>query len=95
MHVVVRKYATSPDYVDQVRPQLAHLEETMRALPGFVAYYFVETGDGVTTVTVTDDEAGTAESMGQASSWMSENTPDHGLDAPEVTQGHTLISATR
>jgi hypothetical protein len=95
MHVVVRKYATSPEYVARVRPQLAHLEETMRALPGFVAYYFVETDDGVTTITVTDDETGTAESMGQASSWMNENTPDHGLAAPEVTQGHTLISATR
>ena len=95
MHVVVRKYATSPEYVDRVRPQLAHLEETMRALPGFVAYYFVETNDGVTTITVTDDETGTAASMGQASSWMNENTLDHGLAAPEVTQGTTLINATR
>lgn len=94
MHVVVRKYATSPEYVDRVRPQLAQLEKTMRALPGFVAYYFVETDDGVTTITVTEDETGTAASMGQASTWMNENTPGHGLAAPEVTQGHTLISAT-
>src|SRR5262245_39863080 len=46
MHVVVRKYATTPDYPDQVRPKLAHLEETMRGLPGFVAYYFVESSVG-------------------------------------------------
>lgn len=95
MHVVVRKYATTPEYVDRVRPQLAQLEETMRALPGFVAYYFVETDDGVTTITVTEDETGTAASMCQAASWMNENTPDHGLAVPEVIRGHTLISATR
>jgi quinol monooxygenase YgiN len=65
MHVVVRKYATAPSYVEQVRPKLAHLEETMRALPGFVAYYFVETEDGLTTITVTEDETGTAKSMGR------------------------------
>ena len=95
MHAVIRKYAATPEYVDRVRPKLAHLEETMRGLPGFVAYYFIETDDGVTTVTVTEDETGTGASMGQAASWMDEHTPDHGLGAPEVTQGNTLISATR
>ena len=39
MHVVIRKYATSPEYIDQTRPKLAQLEETMRGLPGFVAYH--------------------------------------------------------
>jgi quinol monooxygenase YgiN len=95
MHVVIRKYAVSPSYVDQVRPKLAHLEETMRAIPGFVAYHFVETEDGITTITVTEDETGTAESMGRAVTWMQENTPVDLRGAPEVIEGHTLISATR
>ncbi len=95
MHVVVRKYATSPSYVEQVRPKLAHLEETMRALPGFVAYYFVETEDGITTITVTEDETGTTESMGRAVTWMQENTPVDLPGTPEVTRGDTLISAIR
>jgi hypothetical protein len=38
----------------------------MRRIPGFAAYYFIETGDGLTTITVTEDEAGTAESMRMA-----------------------------
>jgi hypothetical protein len=95
MHVVVRTYATSPSYVEQVRPKLAHLEETMRALPGFVAYYFVETEDGITTITVTEDETGTTESMGRAVTWMQENTPVDLPGTPEVTRGDTLISAIR
>jgi quinol monooxygenase YgiN len=95
MHVVIRKYAASPEYIDETRPTLARLEETMRALPGFVAYYFVETEDGLTSVTITEDETGVAQSMGHAASWIREETPNNSPSAPEVTQGHTLIAATR
>lgn len=49
MHVVIRKDTASPAYVDEVRPTLARLVETMRALPGFVAYSFVETDEGIAT----------------------------------------------
>jgi quinol monooxygenase YgiN len=95
MHVVIRTYTASPEYIDETRPTLARLEETMRAIPGFVAYYFVETDDGIATVTITEDETGTAESMGHAATWIAEETPNIAPSAPEVTQGHTLISATR
>jgi hypothetical protein len=95
MHVVIRKYAASPDYLEEVRPTLAHLDETMRALPGFVAYYFVETDDGIATVTITEDETGTTESMTRAADWIEQRTPLNSPGAPEVTQGHTLIAATR
>ena len=95
MQLVIRTYVTSPAYIEQVRPKLAHLEEAMRALPGFVAYYFVESEDGITTITITEDEVGTVESMGRAASWMQEHTPEDLPGAPEVTQGHILLSATR
>src|SRR5215203_1157367 len=95
MHVVIRKYAPSPAYIEQVRPKLAHLEETMRSLPGFVSYHFVETDDGITTITITEDDRGTAESMGRAKTWMEENSPEHLPASPEVTEGHTIISAAR
>lgn len=95
MHVVIRKYTASPQYIEEVRPTLARLEEKMRAIPGFVAYYFVETDDGIATVTITEDETGTAESMGHAVTWIAEETPNFAPSAPEITQGHALISATR
>ncbi len=95
MHVVIRKYTASPEYVDEARPTLARLEERMRAIPGFVAYYFVETEDGIATITITEDETGTAESMGHAARWIEEETPNTAPSAPEITRGHTLISATR
>jgi hypothetical protein len=95
MHAVIRKYTAGSDVLDQARPKLQHLEQTMRQTPGFVAYYFLETDDGIATITITDDETGTQESMGRASSWVQQNLPNSSLGAPEVIRGETLINATR
>jgi hypothetical protein len=95
MHAVIRKYTGSSDVVDEARPKFAHLEQTMRGTPGFVAYYLVQTDDGLATVTITDDEHGTNESMGRAADWVKQNLPNSSLGAPEVIKGATLISATR
>ena len=95
MHAVIRKYTAAPDVIDEARPKLAHLEQTMRGTPGFVAYYFVQTDDGLATITITEDEAGTTESMSRAATWVRENMVNSTLGAPEVIRGETLISATR
>jgi hypothetical protein len=96
MHAVIRKYTGSPDVVVEARPKLQHLEQTMRGTPGFVAYYFLETDDGVATITITDDETGTTESMNRAANWVQQNLESRAsLGAPEVTTGQVLLSATR
>ena len=96
MHAVVRKYTASPDVVTEARPKLQHLEQTMRGTPGFVAYYFLETDDGVATITITEDETGTTESMSRAANWVQQNLDSRAsLGAPEVTTGQVLLSATR
>ena len=96
MHAVFRKYTASPDVVAEARPKMQHLEQTMRGTPGFVAYYFLETDDGVATITITEDEAGTTESMGRAANWVQQNLDSRAsLGTPEVTTGQVLISATR
>ncbi len=59
MHTVIRTYTCPPDVLVEGRPKLADLEQTMRQTPGFVAYSFLETADGLTTITTTEDEAGT------------------------------------
>jgi hypothetical protein len=95
MHAVIRTYTAGPGVVDQARTLLADLEQTMRGTPGFVAYYFIETDDGLATITITEDEAGTAESMGRAATWVQQNMPDADLSAPTVTRGQVHMSATR
>ena len=97
MHTVIRTYDCPPDVLAEGRPKLADLEATMRQIPGFVAYYFLETADGLTTITMADDEAGTEKSMDLAVSWVKENLTLSGplLGAPAVTRGKALIAATR
>jgi hypothetical protein len=96
MHAVIRKYTASPDVMAEARPKMQHLEQTMRGIPGFVAYYFLETDDGIATITITEDEAGTTESMGRAANWVQQNLQSSAsLSSPEVTTGQVLISATR
>ena len=94
MHAVIRKYTGSPDVVVEARPKLQHLEQTMRGTPGFVAYYFLETDDGVATIT--EDETGTTESMSRAANWVQQNLESRAsLGSPQVTTGQVLLSATR
>jgi quinol monooxygenase YgiN len=96
MHAVVRKYTSSPDVIKEARPKMQHLEQTMRGTPGFVAYYFLESDDGITTITITEDEAGTTESMNRAANWVQQNLESRAsLGSPEVTTGQVLLSATR
>jgi len=96
MHAVIRKYTNPPDVQTEARPKLQQLEQTMRGTPGFVAYYFLETDNGITTITITEDEAGTTESMSRAADWVQQNLDSRAsLGSPEVTTGEVLISATR
>ncbi|MDF3040223.1 MAG: hypothetical protein K0Q71_2929 [Thermomicrobiales bacterium] len=96
MHAVIRKYSGSQGVVDEARDKFGHLEQTMRGTPGFVAYYFLETDDGVATITITEDEAGTTESMSRAANWVQQNLESRReLRNPEVTTGQVLIGATR
>ena len=96
MHAVIRKYTSTPRVIEEARPKLDHLEQTIRGVPGFVAYYFLETDDGVTTITIAEDEAGTAESMTRAANWVQQNLESRAeLVGPEATTGKVLLSVTR
>jgi hypothetical protein len=97
MHAVIRKYTAGPEVAAEARPKLDQLKQVMQQTPGFVAYYFLETPEGLTTITVTEDEAGTTESMGRAAQWVRENLSETGatMSAPEVTTGQVMMSATR
>jgi quinol monooxygenase YgiN len=97
MHAVIRKYTAGPEVAEEMRSKVSHLEQTMRQTPGFVAYYFLETDDGIATITITEDETGTQESMDRAATWVQQNLSQSGgsMSAPDVTTGRALISATR
>jgi hypothetical protein len=93
MYAVVRRYTAARDLTNEVNEKRASLEQMMRGLPGFVAYYLVNQGDAVATITICQDRAGAEQSIQQAADWVKQNLPDSGLSAPEITQGDVLVSA--
>jgi hypothetical protein len=96
MHAQIRRYFAPPEVLDEARFKLDHLARTMRQTPGLVAYYIVATNDGLASITVTEDETGTTESMGRAARWVQENLQTRGsMGPPEVTTGEILLNMIR
>ncbi len=91
MHVVVRRYTGASQLVDVMERKRQEVEDLIRGVPGFVAYYAVRTGEGVATITVCRDKAGTDESIRRAADWVRQNVPAGAVGAPEIAEGDTYI----
>jgi hypothetical protein len=60
----------------------------VETVPGFVAYYVVDAGDGVaSSITICDDQAGVEESTSRASDWVEENAIEFIASGPAVVTG--------
>lgn len=93
MYAVVRRYTSGMDLAQVMAEKHEDLERRMSALPGFVAYYLIDAGGAVATVTVCDDRAGAEASHALAAEWVERNIPAAALGAPEVTGGEVLAHA--
>ena len=92
MYAVIRRYQGSA-IIDAVASRQGEVEALIRAVPGFVAYYAVRAGDGGATITICQDQAGTAESTRRAAEWVRQNMPEVGsAGAPEVTEGEVSVT---
>lgn len=91
MYAVVRRYQDS-QVLDALAPRQAEVEELLRGVPGFVAYYAVRSGDGGVTITICQDQAGTEESTRRARAWVQEHVPAAVNSPPEVTEGEVFIT---
>ena len=72
MYAIVRRYTAAKDLTSIVTANRASLEQTMKGLPGFVAYYLVNQGDAVATITICQDQAGAEQSIQRAAEWVTE-----------------------
>jgi hypothetical protein len=93
MYAVVRRYTSAMDLADVMAEKHEDLERRMSGLPGFVAYFLINAGDAVATVTVCDDRAGAEASHALAAEWVKQNIPGGVLGTPEVTGGDVLTHA--
>jgi hypothetical protein len=91
MHVVVRHYKGSSKLIDMLVGDRTAVEELIRGVHGFVAYYLVRTADGGASISIFENEAGTTESTTRAATFISENHPGVAAGPPEIIEGQAVI----
>jgi hypothetical protein len=93
MYIVVRRYVGASKLIDDTLERQSDVKELLSSVPGFRAYYGVNTGNGgVTTITVCDDEAGTSESSRRAAEWVRNNVSDLTIAPPEIIEGESYLN---
>ena len=92
MYAVIRRYESAPALFDELVRREQDVRDVILGVPGFVAYYLVRSGDGGASITICQDQAGTAESSRRARDWIVENLPDVTGTAPELTEGEVLFN---
>jgi hypothetical protein len=95
MHVVVRRYRGASALNDLLAQRSQEVEQLLRDVPGFAAYYAIRAGDELATVTVCEDQAGTQESSRRAAEWVRQNLTGASVGAPEITEGEAFIQFGR
>lgn len=93
MHATMRYYPGNTGLADQLAGRADEIRSVISEVPGFQAYYLVKLDDATVSITVCDDEAGTAESTRVAADWIKENMPDLAASPPMVSGGTVTLSA--
>ena len=97
MHSSIRSYKADPNDKAAILSivKSGNIQELINGIPGFIAYYIVDSGeDTVTTISVFEDQAGADRSTELAGQWVKENVlPSYSISPPEVTSGEVILSA--
>ena len=95
MYATLRQYVgVSPTVFDTLMGRKADIETLIRKVPGFVQYDLVRTAEGMTTLTICNDKAGTEASNTQVAEWTGKNLPTLQTSAPVITAGEDILHFT-
>ena len=97
MYAAVRRYEGIIDDAEAGRLVRESFLPQLDDIPGFIAYYWVDAGDGVmASLSVFEDKEGADKSVELAHDWIVENGPNLFPNPPRVTEGlvvaHELAS---
>ncbi|MFF4229634.1 hypothetical protein [Streptomyces sp. NPDC001820] len=94
MYAAVRRYEGVTDPAEAGRLVNERFVPLMRQVPGFVAYYWVDAGNGVMVSTsVFQDQAGAEESVLRAADFVRDNLASLLPNPPQVMAGTVVASA--
>lgn len=67
----------------------------LERVPGFIAYYWIDAGNGVmASLSLFESQEGADKSVEIAHAWVAENAPTLFPNPPRVTEGPVVASAT-
>ena len=91
MYATVRRYEGVADTREAGRLVDEGFIPIISEVPGFVAYYWVDAGDGVIISTsVFEDQSGAEESNRRAADWNGENVASLLPTPPQITAGEVV-----
>ena len=87
MFASIRKYNEAPAFIDELVKKQDDIKSVLRSVPGFHAYYLLNTNDGAVSMTVCQDRAGAEKSDRVAAAWLKDNLPQFATRPPVITTG--------
>jgi hypothetical protein len=91
MYATVRRYEGVTDPKEAGRLVEEGFVPIISEVPGFVAYYWVDAGDGVMVSTsVYDDQSGAEESNSRAADYVQENLASLLPNPPQIAAGEVV-----
>jgi hypothetical protein len=92
----VRRYEGITDPAEAGRLVDQSFVPLLEQVPGFVAYYWIDAGDGVmASLSVYENQAGADESVRVAHDWVRDNAATLIPNPPQVTEGDVVASDTK
>lgn len=89
MYAMIRKYQFEQRNRGEIDRKVREgFVPLLKKAPGFVAYYWLDTGEGSgASLTVFQDKAGAEESVGIASNFVRQHLAGVTISSPEIIQG--------
>ena len=92
MHATIRVYLGMAGQAGRFAAHRVELEQLMGSVPGLLTFHLIETAEGVATVTVCHDRAGSDEATGRLLLWTDDRIPDLAHREPLVVGGEVIAA---
>ena len=93
MYAAVRRYEGVTDPKEVARQLEEHFLPILSQMPGFVAYYAVDAGEGVmVSTTVFEHQAAEEESSWRAGQFVAEHIAPLSPNPPQITAGDVVVA---
>ncbi len=94
MYASIRRYVVHRDSVDEIARRISEgFVPVIRDIPGFVAYYVVDTGTGIAiSFSIFEDQAGAEQSAAAARDHIKENLASLFPNLPEIMDGQVIVN---